>query len=280
MSLGIVVDELADRLAARLGGGVSVSDQRPAEVGDLPRVTISVLDAERPHIGIGGTPRAPEVGALEVQATVDLADPVIDVGGESIRLVDPSRRTLILPNGPLVTAAGTTEGPYTAADLSVVDPGGAYAVVSAEPAGRQVRPDPDAGTLRFGQPRPAAGDLVVDYRIGRWEVESLRYLGHVEVEVTAVTGTALATLARLVATALDDLGGSFERLVPTAWGAAEPGLLGEDDVVRHRHQHLFAYERQQPVVPTGGGIIRLVDVTSRSDSATERFAIPVGGAVP
>lgn len=281
MSLAAVVDDVVTRVAAAVGPAAAVSDRHPADAADLPQVTVSVDGADRPHVGVGGRPRTAETGALPVAVDVDLADPTLTVGVETVDLLDASRTTLLVPHGPLVRADGTDHPPFTSVDLTATDPGGAYAVVAGTPSGRQVRVDHLEGALRFGQALPGAGTLHLGVHVGVWEVDVVRFVGTLRLDVTTDADATSSTVARQIATAVDALGPPFERLVPTAWGPAERIDLGDTAALRRRLSYEFAFEQHQPHIGTGGGIIRTVAVTSTRDApapgdrVSEEFTVPV-----
>ena len=252
-----------------------MSDQQPLDVAGLPHVAVSVSDAERPQIGIGGMPQGPEHGALEVSVTIDLADATLESGGETILLLDLARRRLLLPNGPLVTADGSEGPPFDSGDLTVTDAGGGYAVTNDPPTGRQVRPLPDDGVLEFGQALPNTGNLVVLHRVGVWDVTVVRYAGRLHLDITTDDAGDAGSVAHRVADVLDDAGPPFERLVASAWGPAEADQIEDTAVGVRRLSYAFVFELHRPTLPTSGGVIRVVDVTSHADSATEQYQIPV-----
>lgn len=275
MSLAVVIDALAERLSGRLPG-VLVGDAEPGGATDLPAVTLAIAGVTEEVAGIGRVPRGTRTGALEVTLDVDLANPVLDLGGgESLLLVPADRRSLTLPHGPLVRADGTPDAPFGASDLLVRDTS-AWTVVAAAPTGKQVRPDVDAGLLRFGQPLPTSGTLHVEHHIGVWDTVVSRYQGRLDVRVAA-QGTALKTLARNVAVVLAERHPGV-RLAPRAWAAAtrpDPtaGLpnTARVQLVTYR----FDAEIEQPLLTSGGGVITDVSVTG-----TEHFDIvrtPLGG---
>ena len=210
---------------------------------------------------------------------------MLDLGdGETLRLVPDDRRSLVLPHGPLVRADGTATEPFGAGDLQVRDTS-AYVVVAAPPSGRQVRPDVDAGVLRFGQALPASGTLRATYRIGAWDVVVARYQGHLEARVTAAR-EALTPLVRRVAAALDASDPAC-RLVPVAWGSsARPPADSELPAAAMQQDLGYAFdaEVETPLLGSGGGVIARVAVTLRQASSdtdpaphTESFAV-TGGA--
>lgn len=275
MSLAVVVDHLTSRLRAALAPGTTVGD---AAVEDaLPAVTLSLDGVASRAAGVGRVPRGTRTGALEVGAEVDLADPVLDLGGgETLQLVADDRRSLVLPHGPLVRADGTADQPFGAADLQVRDTA-PYAVVGTAPDGREVRPDVEAGVLRFGQPLPPTGTLRVTYRIGAWDVVVRRYQGRLDVRTTAERAD-LPQLVRRVAEALEGRDPAV-RLVPLAWGSTAR-VTGAGLPPAARQQDLgyaFDAELEQPLLGSGGGVIARVAVRLLPDPGTsplvERFDV-------
>lgn len=279
MSLAVVVDALAEHLRAELGQGITVGDARPAGSGDLPAVTLSVEDATGALAGVGRVPRGTRQGALLVQAVVDLADPVLEIGTETVTLLSEDRRELTLPQGQLVRADGTDDPPFGPSDLTVTGPDGPLTVVAGDPAAGQVRPDPVAGILRFGEPLSASGDLVADYHVGRWDVRTVRFSGRLAVGVAAADADALAALARRVASALDASVTGFASIAPTSWGPAGSVSAPEDSVAQTLGFR-FDFELEEPSLQSGGGLIRTIAVASHNDEVTEEFAVTREGSMP
>lgn len=280
MSLALVVDDVAAHLAA---GGIDASDLVADDTADLPAVVIAVEDATRPSIGIGGIPDGPQRGALVVSHDIDLATPTLASGRETIDLLDADRLVLVVPNGPLVTAAGSEGPPFGAADVTVVGPGAPWTLTNNDPNGSEFRVDPDSGTIEFGTPLAAAGTLIVTTHVGVWDVTTIRYRGILAIDVIA-DGTDAAGHARSVADRLTSLPVGFTELTPTAWGTAEPfttePTAPAPDSLRRRLAYSFVYDRIIPVVPTSGGVIRTVDTTSDTDGEVETFEIPIPSEVP
>lgn len=263
MSLDRVVDLLAGRLAAALGPGTRVDDVAPVEVADIPCVVVTVTDAVTTLSGVGRVPRGTRLGALLVSVAVDLADPVVDLGGgETLTLLSDDRRTLTLPNGPLVAADGTSSLPLGADDVTA-DDGAPFTVVTGAPTGRQVQADADAGTLRFGSALQASGTLTVAYHLGQWDVVTSRAQGDAGFDVTAPTAAAVRTLSRALTSAAsqgfsDD--SSTIRLVPRVWGPVVPVDLAGDPVRSQRITFGLDAEVVDPVLTTGGGVISTIAV--------------------
>lgn len=276
MNLAVVIDHLSERLADGLGAGPTVGDTT-AESTALPAVTLSVGEVTSVLAGIGRFPRGTRTGALEIGMSLDLANPVLDLGGgESLLLVPADRRSLVLPHGPLVRADGTPDEPFTAADLTVHDTAD-WSVVAAAPDGKQVRPDVDAGLLRFGQPLPAAATLRVRYFVGLWDTTLSRFQGRLDVRVTA-DRPDLHALTRKVA---DVLAAPDEeiRLAPLSWGSTTRPPAGELTTQARSQDltYLFDAEVEQALLTSGGGVIADVAVTlhaaENGQSRTESFDI-------
>lgn len=268
MSLAVVVDTLADRLEATTAA--TASDQSPAAAADLPHVTITVDEAVQPLIGIGETPRGTRTGSLAVTSEVDLADPTLDFGDDTVDLVSPDRLTFVIPNGPVVRPE----------EVTVSDDDGPYDLVDVDPAGRQVAVDIDLGELTFGQPLPSAGTLEVELFIGMWDVTVIRYSGTVALDLRDTSPAAVAGLSRSTADELGRPTGAFDRLVPATWGAVAAVSVGNDQAHSQTLRFRFDFELEQPSLPTGGGVIRTVEVTSTTDGTTEEYDVTLEGSGP
>jgi hypothetical protein len=282
MSLAVIVDALVTRISSGLGAGTRVDDLLPTAAAELPSVTVSLDEVTQQVAGVGRIPRGTRSGALLLTLDVDLAHPSIDLGGgETLLLVPADRRSLVLPHGPLVRADGTDDGAFAAGDLLVRDGTGPWTVVGATPTARQVRPDVDAGMLRFGTALGATGVLHVEYRIGRWDVVVSRHQGLAELSVAA-DAAALPALVRRVATEVARPHPSM-RLTPCGWGSG--GKAPSGDVPAKTRVQLLRYhfdaEIEQPLLGAGGGVIRDVEATARTqatgtnpaESPTETFHI-------
>lgn len=268
MSLAIVVDTLAERLGTELPG-VTVSDVTPGSVLALPAVVISVQDAAALLAGIGESPGGSRTGSLAVTDTIDLADPTLDFGNEVVELIPPDRLTAILAHGPIVDAE----------TVAVSDEDGAYVLVDALPSGREVRIDAGAGHVAFGQPLPAAGTLSVTYRIGMWDVVTVRFSGEVILEIFSIEDTGVVTVSRTVANLLSQPHPAFARIAPHSWGAVTRTNVGGDSAHAQVLRYRFDFELEQVALPTGGGVIDTVVVTSATDSAIETFDVTQGSLV-
>jgi hypothetical protein len=266
MSLAVVVDTLAGRL--QTATGASASDVRPADAAAVPHVTITLDDATRSMAGIGEIPRSTRSGSLPVTSEIDLGNPTLEFGNETVQLVSPDRLTFIIPHGPVVRPE----------EVTVSDDDGAYAVVDVAPAGRQVRVDVDLGELVFGQALPGNGTLRADFFIGRWDVTSVRYGGDLILDVIDSAPAAVAALSRAVADELDRPGPAFDRLNATAWGAVTAVTVGADAAHSQVLRYRFEFELEQPSLPTGGGVLRTVAVTSDTDGTTEQYEVTHEGS--
>jgi hypothetical protein len=268
MALFAIVDALRTHLLGAITPGLTtVGGLSPSSASDLPAVTISVNEVSREMSGIGRAPKLSSTGALPVTTRVDLADPVLRFFGEpgGVSLLDGTRRVLQAPHAPLVHADGTdTPPPLVAADFTARIVGGTvFTVVSTTPTGTQVQPDAEPGIVRFGSALAGGGTLELTYFIGQWETRSTRYQGVLAVEVMASTVAATDTLSRQVDQALrqEQVGHvpGLNRIAPASWGPVGPTPLLPSARARTFTYH-FDYELQEPIIPTGGGVIARVEV--------------------
>ncbi|MBI3349275.1 MAG: hypothetical protein HY020_18950 [Burkholderiales bacterium] len=272
MHLGDVIDLFAGHLAAELPApqpriGSDAQATRPA-------VVLSIVGSQETPPGVGGAPRTLAHGALALTATIDLQSPVLVFPDETVSLLSNDRTSLQLPHAPLVNADGSSVTPLGAADLSVRLNGAPFTIVAIAPAGLQLWPDRVTGKLLFGSPLPAAGTLEAIYRVGEWAVETTRFAGGLSAAIRADTAADADALARQVAGALSRtrsrrMAGLME-LGACGFGAidaAPPPTGGFVQILSWR----FAVEREEPIVITGGGPIRRIDV--HSGTGPEDFSI-------
>jgi hypothetical protein len=278
MSLPTLLGDVADYLDAALGHTVAqVGGTRPADPDDLPAVTLWASDASYGRAGLGRMLES-GCGALIVEVVIDLANPVLDLGDEQVRLLSGDRSTLHFPHAPLVRADGSPDGSFGAADLQAALGGTAFVIVNADPAAGQARPDATSGELHFGVALPAQGSLWLRYHIGQWEMRTTNLRATLVVEVAAADAAATDGLSRQVDEALEPsrIRGAIQgvrELSLVSWGATlPPAEAGARERTRILTYDL-AFERMEPFLPSGGGVIRRIAVENRIDLAQERFDV-------
>lgn len=265
----------------------SVLDPAPALLGaalpgsalELPAVVLSVSDVRQALTGLGRQPVLSRKGALQVEPSVDLAQPALVFGDETVDLLSADRRTLQAPHSPWVRKDGTPP-PLTAADIRVHLGATALTLVGTPPAAGQFRADPVRGQLTFGAPLPTSGRLSLLYFIGEWESRATRYEGVLAVDVFATSATNVDTLSRAVLQALQPdracpIAG-FGPLSSASYGVIAPSGVAGDGVARTRNMTFsFDYEYQEAVITTGGGPISdvSVDITVTGAAAPEHFDV-------
>src|SRR5207253_1742472 len=121
-----------------------------------------------------------------------------------LRLLDPTRRQLILPHGGQVRQDGSDPGgqPLLPADITVSVDGSSRAVVTGTPGVGQVRADPGIGLLTFGDPLPATGTVSVSYFLGQWEQRLERISGVLRIDVCAGNASDTQALSDAVVDAM------------------------------------------------------------------------------
>ena len=157
----------------------------PIAAEELPAVTISIAEVTERLRGIGRLPAPTLTGALRIDTSLDLANPVVSFGDEEVRLLSDDRRVVQLANGPLVRADGTATQPWGLADITVVRSGTTLTPVEGAPGAGEVQVLPDTGQLRFPAALAASGTLVLGYFVGEWEVRTARYQGTLSLETFA-----------------------------------------------------------------------------------------------
>jgi hypothetical protein len=264
MLLHRLIDAVAARLTAALPT-VKVGSAMPRAVADLPAIVLSVADAESLGVGVGGQPQGLITGALQVQTSIALADPVLVFPDETVPLLSADRRTLQLPHGPLVDADGGDIGPLAPGAVELRQGNVTFALVDGEPGAGQVRVDRSTAMATFGSPLAATGTLQALYFIGQWESDSVRLLATLQADVFAAGATELDALCRLLAGTMEAHGiAGLSQLEPSAWGAmavpTTPGAPGGNTHARSiRWRCRFEYD--DPRIVTGGGPIRSIAVT-------------------
>lgn len=273
-----VLHDLADDMSGALGDAGTVTLSVPATLADLPAVTLAATNLTESLVGIGRLPRGSRTGALELTATVDLADPVLDLGpGESLTLLDPERHVLTLPHGPIVRADGTSDPPFSGADIAA-DDGAPFEVRDTDdPTGREFVCDPVLGTLRFGSPLPPAGHITVTYHVGQWDVTVNRYQGLLEAQLTAPDEEGLALLTDRVGAVLAGSGRTpgraGPRLTARDYLAAEALVLQGSEVRNRLLRYRLDAELEEPLLTSGGGVISRVAVRARLIETEETFTV-------
>lgn len=272
------LDALSSRLVAAglQPAPALVGSALPVAVAELPALVLSLDELRRQGAGLGERASL-VIGALPVTARIDLANPVLPEE-PTFNLLSADRLRLVLPHGGWVKDDGS-DGLLSPADLQVSVDNVARTVVNAAPLADQVRPDAGSGTLLFGAPLPAAGNVLATYRIGQWERRVQPIAGVLHIDVRAVSSADVAALSAALLDALDsDAGrpGGLRKLAPLALGAvalADPAQAGA------RGQALrfsFEYEHIIDRLDSSGGVIRRVPITSRLLASTIE---PISGAV-
>jgi len=266
-----------------------VGGAEPSKPTELPAVVLSLESTARVNPGIGQRAQLITNGILPWAASIDLANPVLPEE-PAFRLLDPTRRQLILPHGGLVRADGSDPGtsPLAAADITVRVGNTPRTVVPGTPTGNQVRADGRVGLLTFGASLPATGIVSVDYFLGQWEQRLDRIAGVLRVDVCTdnADDTLLlsnAAVDALLAPAARQVVRRLIALAPVSLGSV--GLPETSPKVRRRTARLsFTFEQEVNRPDSSGGIIARIPVTSQmgdgadppgvTPQSTELFTIP------
>jgi hypothetical protein len=273
------------RVAAYLAGAglapapALVGVAEPAQLDELPAIVLSLESTSRANPGVGGGGEL-VVGVLPTGASVDLANPVLPEA-PAFPLLDPARRTLVLPHGGLVKQDGSDPGaaPLAPGDITVVVAGVPRAVVAGTPGGDEVRADGRVGVLEFGAALPASGIVTAAYFLGQWERRVERIQGTLRLDVCGAAAGLVAAISdaaieALLAPAARQQIRRLVSLAPTSLGSVGPPEAAP--ALRRRSARLaFTFEREVNRAPSSGGVIDRIAVTSRlGDGNTPPGVLP------
>jgi hypothetical protein len=264
MALPPLLDAVRDFLETALTPAPKlIGDGYPVAAAELPAVTMSLSEVSQRLRGIGRVPVPTLRGALPVDTTLDLANPVVTFPDDTVQLLSGDRKTVQLAHGPLVRADGTATQPFAAGDLRVVLGPTTFTPVADVPKAGEVQVLPDTAQLLFAAPLPASGTLALGYFVGEWEVRTARYQGVLSLETFATDLAGVNTLSRQVATALDDprIPG-LQQVNPIGWTAVAGADPARAQARGRALTYRFDYELVEPNLATGGGLI--VDVAVKT----------------
>jgi hypothetical protein len=232
---------------------VLVGPAEPEQTADLPCLVLSLAETARSGAGVGER-TALMTGALRWTATIDLANPVLPED-PAFRLLDATRKVLVLPHGGLVRADGT-EGPLGPADLVVRVNGNARALTS----------NPATGTLTFAAKLPATGKVEAQYFVGQWERRVARIAGVLRVDACGRTAAEAAALsdAALDALLAPAARAQVRRLVSLSASGVSSVAAREAGTNLRRRSVLFSFvfEQEQDRPESSGGVIRRIPITA------------------
>lgn len=239
----------------------------PADADPMPAIVLSLADLHRLDIGLAGGLTEIATGALEVTATIDLADPVLS-GPDPVQLLDDTRTVLTLPHGGLIRA-DALDGALGPDDLAVTVDGAPVTLVAGAPGAGEIQVDPTIGQLTFGDALPAAGTLIATYHLGLWERQTVTLTGTL---ILDVWGDNAGDLADLSAAAVRALVGSNAlaglKSARPIHIESIPAGIGVNAPRRRRTELAFEYEHITDRPVSSGGIIASIPITTRTPGTT------------
>lgn len=264
MPLSSVLDAVRQFLSTTLTPAPArIGDGFPTKPNELPAVVLSLAEATELLQGVGRRPAPTLTGALRVDTTLDLANPVVTFPDEVVTLLSPDRKTVQLAHGPLVREDGTQTQPFALTDIRVVRGATTFTPVAGAPAAGQVQVLPDTGELVFSSAQPATGTLSLGYFVGEWEVRTARYQGLLTVETLAGDLAGVDALTRQVDAALDEPAiAGLQQLNPVSWGPVDVPNNARGNSRSRALTYRFDFELIEPKLATGGGLIATVAVDS------------------
>ncbi len=253
-----------------------VGAARPSAEAEVPAVTLSMTELICTTVGVGGNPSNLVHGSMPLSLSLDLKNPVMTFpDSETVNLLSEDRKGLQIPHQPLVDINGSSPEYLHQNDISVNIDSDNVPVTQTIPGPGQCRLNGTTGILEFGTALGATGSLLVQYRIGQWEAETTRCTGLLQVDIFEIGKTKTADLSDGVAIALSqkpqDIMGGLTKLSPVTWGAIERPATPIGNTMLRTLSYSFIFDHEQPVLSTGGGPIRVIDV--RSEMGPEHFLI-------
>lgn len=265
MALDKLQTAITDYLGSRLDPPmVSIGGGLPRVADDVPAIAMSMADVTVSGAGVGADATSVMQGALPIISDIDLVDPVLRFPNESVDLISGDRLFLTVPHGPLVTANGSDTDPLEAADVTIGIDGAPLAFVTGSPAAGQFSVDKNAGVIAVGEALPATGELSATYFVGRWEVETVRLSGTLHLDLFIRTTTSVEALTQQVFALLatHTISG-LRKIAVTAMTTIDAPDRPTGNTRTRRISFDFTYEHATPRIPTGGGVISTVDITSQ-----------------
>ena len=133
---------------------------------DLPAIVLSLDNLQIPSVGLGQHTEIVS-GALAVQTSIDLSDPLLN-DGSGLSLLSPDRMMATLQHGGLVDSEGSSTA-LTTADIQVDINGIPLILNQNSPRDDEFSVSALQGQLVLGRPLPPLGTLTASYFIGQWQ---------------------------------------------------------------------------------------------------------------
>ena len=176
--------------------------------------------------GIGRLPAPTLTGALRVDTSVDLANPVVSFGDEEVRLLSDDRRRSARPRAARPRPTGRRRRRAAAGDIDVVrSRDGVHPGRRGRRAPGEVQVTPGhRAACCFRRPCAASRHARLGYFVGEWEVRTSPVPGHAQPrDVRRPTPAGVDALSRQVEPALLEPTGAAPRAAPArAHGPGAP----------------------------------------------------------
>lgn len=248
---------------------VSVGILEPGNSDPMPVIALSLSDLTKLDIGLAGGMTEISTGALEVTATIDLADPTL-AGPDPVQLLDGTRTILTLPHGGLIRADGL-DGALSSDDLSVTVDGAPVTLVAGPPAAGEMQVTPTVGQITFGTALPGNGTLIATYHLGIWERQTVTITGTLILDCWSDEAAELAALSAAAGRALTDAAAGGLPGLKSASLLALDGVssgIGANAPRRRSVKIAFEYEHSTDRPVSSGGIIATIPITTRTPGKT------------
>jgi hypothetical protein len=238
----------------------------PIAITDLPAIALSLDKLHIPSIGLGQHTEIVS-GALAVQTTIDLSDPLLN-DGSGLSLLSPDRFMATLLHGGLVDSEGSST-PLETADIQVDIDGNPLTLNQNTPGTGEFSVSVLDGQLTFASPLPASGTLTASYLIGQWQRIVEQLSGELSTLVvgssSAISETLSNSLINVVRAAHQNITGLRE-LNLSQLSAVNAFDMGATPVRQRVLTWRFTFEHIVNQPESSGGIIQRIILRTRRDS--------------
>ncbi|WP_339772869.1 hypothetical protein [uncultured Paraglaciecola sp.] len=233
---------------------------------DLPAIVLSLDNLQIPSVGLGQHTEIVS-GALAVQTSIDLSDPLLN-DGSGLSLLSPDRMMATLQHGGLVDSEGSSTA-LTTADIQVDINGIPLILNQNSPRDDEFSVSALQGQLVLGRPLPPLGTLTASYFIGQWQRIVEQLSGDLTTLVvsssSAVSESLSNAVINVVSSAHQNISG-LRQLNLNQLSAVNAFDMGATPASQRVLAWRFTFEHIVNKPESSGGIIQRIILRTRRDS--------------
>ncbi|WP_166424572.1 hypothetical protein [Paraglaciecola sp. 20A4] len=233
---------------------------------DLPAIVLSLDNLQIPSVGLGQHTEIVS-GALAVQTSIDLSDPLLN-DGSGLSLLSPDRMMATLQHGGLVDSEGSSTA-LTTADIQVDINGIPLILNQNSPRDGEFSVSALQGQLVLGRPLPPLGTLTASYFIGQWQRIVEQLSGDLTTLVVSSSSAMSESLSNavinVVSSAHQNISG-LRQLNLNQLSAVNAFDMGATPASQRVLAWRFTFEHIVNKPESSGGIIQRIILRTRRDS--------------